>query len=92
MEIPAGEATAWHGHPVGNYAYVISGTLELELKDGTRHTFKAGDAFAEVVDTVHRGHAVGKKPVVLVVWYTGEEGKPFTVADGGEKAGGAEKE
>jgi quercetin dioxygenase-like cupin family protein len=79
VEIPAGEATAWHTHPVGNYAYVLSGTLELELKDGTRHTFKAGEAFAEVVDTIHRGKAVGTEPVVLVVWYTGEAEKPFTV-------------
>lgn len=79
VEIPAGEATAWHSHPVGNYAYVISGTLELELKDGTRHTFKAGEAFAEVVNTVHRGKAVGSEPVMLVVWYTGEADKPFTV-------------
>jgi len=81
VEIPAGEATPWHSHPVGNYAYVISGTLELELRDGTTHTFKAGDAFAEVVDTAHRGKAVGAEPVVLVVWYTGEAEKPFTVAE-----------
>jgi quercetin dioxygenase-like cupin family protein len=78
VEIPAGEATAWHTHPVGNYAYVVSGTLQLELKDGTTHVFKPGDAFAEVVDTVHRGKAVGKEPVVLVVWYTGEADRPFT--------------
>jgi quercetin dioxygenase-like cupin family protein len=93
VEIPAGEATAWHTHPVDNYAYVISGTLELELADGTRHTFKAGDAFAEVVGTVHRGKAVGAEPVVLVVWYMGEADKPFTVA-APEKPGeekGAEK-
>ncbi len=78
VEIPAGEATAWHTHPVGNYAYVISGTLQLELKDGTTHVFKPGEAFAEVVDTVHRGKAMGTEPVVLVVWYTGEADKPFT--------------
>lgn len=80
VEIPAGEATAWHTHPVGNYAYVISGTLALELADGTHHAFKPGDAFAEVVGTVHRGKAVGTEPVVLVVWYMGEAEKPFTEA------------
>lgn len=78
VEIPAGESTAWHTHPVGNYAYVMSGTLQLELKDGATHVFKAGDAFAEVVNTVHRGTAMGSEPVVLVVWYTGETGKAFT--------------
>ncbi len=80
VEIPAGEATAWHSHPVGNYAYVLSGTLDLELADGTHHTFRAGDAFAEVVGTIHRGRAAGAEPVVLVVWYMGEADKPFTVA------------
>lgn len=87
VEIPAGEATAWHSHPVGNYAYVLAGTLELELKDGTRHRFAAGEAFAEVVDTVHRGRAVGPEPVVLVVWYTGAADRPFTQ----EAKAGAEK-
>lgn len=80
VEIPPGEATPWHAHPVGNYAYVISGTLDLELADGTRRTFRAGEAFAEVVGTIHRGKAVGAEPVALVVWYMGEEEKPVTVA------------
>jgi quercetin dioxygenase-like cupin family protein len=80
VEIPAGEATPWHTHPVGNYAYVISGTLQLELADGTTHIFQAGEAFAEVVNTVHRGRAVGSEPVQLVVFYTGEQGKPVSAA------------
>src|SRR5512142_612715 len=91
VEIPAGEATPWHTHPVGNYAYVLSGTLQLELRDGTTHAFQAGDAFAEVVDTPHRGKAVGAAPVVLVVWYTGEADKAFTQADAPAPGAGAAK-
>lgn len=81
VEIPGGEATAWHQHPVGNYAYVLSGKLRLELRDGTTHVFEAGQAFAEVVNTSHRGVALGSEPVVLVVWYTGVVDGPITVAD-----------
>ncbi len=81
VEIPAGEATAWHQHPVGNYAHVLSGKLRLELRDGTTRVFEAGQAFAEVVNTSHRGVALGSEPVVLVVWYTGVAEAPITIAD-----------
>lgn len=79
VEIPEGSATAWHKHPVNNFAYVISGQLRLELEDKTTHEFKAGEAFAEVVDTWHRGVNVGKGPVKLVVFYTGEVGVPISI-------------
>jgi quercetin dioxygenase-like cupin family protein len=87
VDIPAGEATPVHLHPVNNYAYVLRGTVHLEelaVVDGklvvrSTRDFKQGDAFAELVNTWHRGTA-GPEGVEILVWYTGEAGYPSTVA------------
>ncbi|HNX95388.1 MAG TPA: cupin domain-containing protein [Holophaga sp.] len=83
VEIAVGGATSWHQHPVNNIAYVLEGSLRLELEDGTTRIFKAGEAFAEVVDTWHRGVNVGSTPAKLLVVYMGEIGKPLSIAKGG---------
>lgn len=86
VEIPPGESTAVHLHPVNNYAFIISGRIHLEAGDmiagrwvvETSHDYAAGDAFAELVNTWHRGTA-GPDGVKILVWYTGEAGAPHTV-------------
>ncbi len=79
VEVAPGAATAWHKHPVNNYAYVLEGSLRVELETGTAHDFKAGDAFAEVVNTWHRGVNAGAAPAKLVVFYIGENGAPVSI-------------
>ncbi len=79
VEIAPGAATVWHEHPVNNLAYLLEGKIRLELEDGTTHEFQAGDAFAEVVDTWHRGVNVGTGPVKILVWYTAEAGAPISI-------------
>lgn len=79
VELAPGSETGWHKHPVPVYAYVVAGTLVVELEDGRRLTFSAGDAIIEVVDTLHNGRNLGKEPVKLAVFYLGEEGKATVV-------------
>ena len=79
VEIAPGGETGWHQHPVPSFAMVLDGTLEVQLKNGSSKTVHAGEAFAEVVDTLHNGRNVGKTPVKLVVFYTGTVGKPLTI-------------
>ncbi len=79
VEIPPGGQTGWHLHPVAVYAYVLSGTLTIEMETGKRYIFKEGDAIIEVVNTAHNGMNTGQAPVKLVVFYTGEKEKPTTV-------------
>ncbi len=79
VDIPAGSETGWHRHPVPVYAYVLSGTLDVELEDGQVMTFRGGDAIIEVVDTLHNGRNRGSGTVRLAVFYTGVEGKPNVV-------------
>ncbi|WP_028456157.1 cupin domain-containing protein [Chitinilyticum litopenaei] len=79
VEIPPGKETGWHKHPVPGYAYILAGQLTVQLKDGGSNVFRAGQGFAEVIDTLHNGKNEGKEPVKLVVVFTGAAAQPFTV-------------
>lgn len=79
VEIPAGGETGWHTHPVPAYAYILSGSIEVESEGGAKRLFKAGDSFAEMVNRKHDGRVVGDDPVRILMIVTGEKGKPFSV-------------
>ena len=79
VEIPAGGETGWHIHPVPVYAYMLSGAITVEMENKETYDFSKGDALLEVVNTPHNGKNLGTVPAKLVVFYTGEQGKPNTV-------------
>lgn len=79
VEIPPGAETGWHRHPVPCYAYILAGSLEVELETGRTNSLKAGQALVETVGVAHNGRNRGTEPVRLVMFITGEKGKPFTV-------------
>lgn len=70
----------WHTHPIPSAAYVLSGDLTVEKKDGTRKHFVAGQAFTETVNSIHRG-ITDDKGVVLIVFYAGKAGLPLSQSD-----------
>lgn len=55
-------------------AMVLQGTLEVSLKNGQIKHLEAGDALAEVVNTLHNGRNVGTVPVKLAVFFLGAQG------------------
>jgi len=62
-----------------NAAYVISGTLHVESKDGKHKiTLNPGDVLPEMVGTVHRGWTE-EAPVELIVFYAGVKDMPTAV-------------
>ncbi len=79
VEIPPGGETGWHFHPVPVYAYVLSGVLIVEMEGVGKREYKENEVIFEAVGTPHNGKNTGKIPVKLVVFYTGEEGKPVTL-------------
>lgn len=85
MTIPPNTALPWHTHPVPNAGYVLSGQLTIEDKaSGKKEMFKAGQAFTESVDDVHRGVS-GDQPTVLIITYSGTPGVPTFNPVKGEK-------
>jgi quercetin dioxygenase-like cupin family protein len=81
VEIPPGKETGWHKHPAPGYGYILSGKLTLEVEGGGSFQFEAGQAFVEVVNTLHNGKNLGTEPVEILVFFSGEKGKPFTVME-----------
>jgi quercetin dioxygenase-like cupin family protein len=76
ITIKPGEALPVHCHPVPSFAYVISGELEVEKKDGSKKIFKEGYVLTEVINTWHRGINKSKtEPVEIVVFYIGAKDK-----------------
>jgi quercetin dioxygenase-like cupin family protein len=76
VTIPAGTETGWHIHPIQGYAYLLSGRLTIETKNGSRE-FHAGQALAEPVNVPHNGKNLGTEPVKLIVLFTGKHGQPY---------------
>jgi quercetin dioxygenase-like cupin family protein len=77
ITIPPHITMKWHSHALPNAAYVLSGQLTVEKKDGTKQLFVTGQVVTEMVDSVHRG-ITGAEPVVLIVFYAGTPGLPLS--------------
>ena len=74
LKIPANTQLPWHSHPMPNAAYIVSGELIVETREGgLKRTLKQGQTLAEMVGTVHRG-TTGDTPVELLVFYAGKQG------------------
>ena len=81
IEIAPGGETGWHLHPVPSFGMVLEGELEVHLKDGAVKKLHAGEALAEVVNTLHNGRNTGSVPVKLLVFYAGATEQKLTVKE-----------
>jgi quercetin dioxygenase-like cupin family protein len=79
INIPTHAALPWHTYSMPNAAYVISGRLHVESKEGKHKvTLNPGDVLPEMVGTVHRGWTE-EAPVELIVFYAGVKDMPTAV-------------
>jgi quercetin dioxygenase-like cupin family protein len=78
VEIPVGQKTGWHIHPSPCVAYVLEGEVMVEIENGTKVNYKAGDSFAEVVNLRHCGHNTGSIPAKILMFVIGERGVPIS--------------
>jgi quercetin dioxygenase-like cupin family protein len=75
--IAPGTATQWMVHPVQPYLYVLEGTLTVEFAaDGSRQTFKAGQAFLQTRTHWHRGRNDGTTLVRFLSVFVGAKDVP----------------
>jgi quercetin dioxygenase-like cupin family protein len=77
LTIPPGGVTDWMTHPVQPYLYILEGTLTVEFAaDGSRQTFKAGQAFLQTRTHWHRGRNDGTTPVRFLGVFVGAKDIP----------------
>jgi len=74
--IPPGGVTSWMTHPVPAYLYVLEGTLTVELVDGSRQKFDAGQSFLQCRTTWHRGRNEGTTTMRFLAVFIGAKGVP----------------
>jgi quercetin dioxygenase-like cupin family protein len=79
ITVPPGESTGWHKHLFPVFAYIIEGTLTVELENNKSIVLTKSSAFSEVLNTYHNGINKGSENVVLIAFYMGEKGQPLSV-------------
>ncbi|MGC1378720.1 MAG: cupin domain-containing protein, partial [Anaerolineales bacterium] len=69
ITVKPGESTGWHRHGTPLFAYILSGTLEVEYAGQGRRTYKPGDAFLEAMQVEHIGVNLGTEPVRILALF-----------------------
>lgn len=78
FHIPPHSYLPWHTHDVPNVAYLLEGVLTVEDREtGLTRVVRAGEAFGESVDSVHRGYTEDLAAEVIAI-YAGAEGVPLS--------------
>jgi quercetin dioxygenase-like cupin family protein len=77
ITIPAHKELTWHSHPMPSFAYILSGEITVEDKEGNKKHFTAGEVMPETVNTAHRG-IVGDQPAIFIVFYARTKGMPLS--------------
>jgi quercetin dioxygenase-like cupin family protein len=78
VELPPGATEGRHTHPAEVYAYVLEGTITLEVEGQPEKTLKAGDVFTIAPGQVHQGSNKGTATARLSAVFFAEKGKPLT--------------
>lgn len=73
---PAGASSGWHVHPGVEIAYLLSGTMTLDMAGQPRRVLRAGDSFMAPRGVAHNGTNIGRVPARLVITYTLDKGAP----------------
>ena len=76
--LPPGKSTGWHKHVFPVFAYVLQGTLTVEVENRKTKQFPVNSSFSEVLNTLHNGVNNGNEDVILIAFFMGEKGKPLS--------------
>jgi quercetin dioxygenase-like cupin family protein len=77
-ELPPGSSEGRHTHFADVFAFVLEGTVVLEVEGKPAATLKAGDVFHVPAGKVHQGINNGTVTAKLAVVFVAEKGKPLT--------------
>lgn len=77
-EIAPGASTGKHTHPTPRFVYVVEGAVVLEMDGKPPETFKAGQAFAEPPNSVHKlRNASSTEPAKALGFQYAGKGQPL---------------
>jgi len=76
-ELQPGGQSGRHTHPGEEVAYILEGTIELEMQGKPAVSKKAGDAFLVPAGTAHNAKNTGKTVAKVLGTYIVEKGKPL---------------
>jgi len=80
VELAPGAAVGRHYHPGDAFAYILEGSMVLELEGKPPVTLKPGDSGHVVPRQVHDDkNASTSKPVKFLVFHVSEKGQPLAV-------------
>ena len=79
IELAPGGQVGRHVHPVPLFAYILEGMLTVEVEGHGTRTFRAGEAFVDVVNLWHNGRNLGDRPVRFLVVFAGQKGTPTAI-------------
>jgi quercetin dioxygenase-like cupin family protein len=80
---PPGASSQAHRHPCPVLGYMLSGTMRMQIDDGTPQEFKAGDTFVELPTNVHRVsmNPSSDTPAKFLVTFLCDKDTPLTVPE-----------
>lgn len=79
LDLAPGGQVGRHVHPVPLFAYILEGTLTVEVEGHGTRTFHAGEGFVDVVNLWHNGRNLGDKPLRFLVVFAGQKGTPTAI-------------
>jgi len=79
ITIPPGKSTGWHKHNIPVFAYVVKGTLTVELEDHRIIQFREESTFAEMRENYHNGKNMEDTDLVLLAIYMGGKGQKLSI-------------
>ena len=79
ITIPPGKSTGWHKHNIPVFAYLVKGTLTVELEDHRELKFGEESTFAEMRDTYHNGKNMEDSDLVLIAIYMGGKEQKLSI-------------
>ena len=76
-EFAPGGVAGRHSHPGDEVAYMLEGSITLEIQGKPSATIKAGESFMIPAGAIHNARNPATTPAKLVATYIVEKGKPL---------------
>jgi len=81
VTLTPGESTGWHEHEVPSYGYILEGEATVDYGSKGTRTYKAGEAFLEVMNWPHNAKCTSDVPVRILAVFMGASGLKNVVRD-----------